>query len=91
MNALENLYSRFTGKTDFHTSATLLLSTLRRSFHGPKKKPPVWQYIVRTRKYLATDPRDHVFAIRDLLPADMQNILIPDYGQRKEEVYINFV
>lgn len=91
MSAWEFLYTRFTGKADFHTSTTLLLSTLRQCFHGPQAKPPVWQYIVRTRKCLATDPRDHVFAIRGLLPADMQHILVPDYKKSKDEVYTCFV
>jgi hypothetical protein len=92
INAWELFYSRFTGKSDFHTSTTLLLSTLRSTFQGSTQNiPPVWQFIIRVRKCLATDPRDHVFALRGLLPRDMQINIVPDYAQTKENIYTSFV
>jgi hypothetical protein len=94
IRAWELLYKRFTGKTDFHTSTTLLLSLLRTTFHETTKNATdalFWQFVIRTRQCRATDPRDQVFALRTLLPQEDQSNIIPDYEETKEHVYTNFM
>jgi hypothetical protein len=91
ISAWELLYHRFTRKTDFHTSTTLLLSTLRRTFHESTGHTAFWQFVIRTRQCSATDPRDHVFALRGLMPPEEQQNIIPDYGETKEQVYAKFM
>jgi hypothetical protein len=94
ISAWELLYTRFTGKTDFHTSTTLLLSLLRTTFHETTKNATdalFWQFVIRTRQCRTTDPRDQVFALRALLPKEDQNNILPDYEESKEGVYTKFM
>ncbi|KAH4079024.1 hypothetical protein HBI56_235370 [Parastagonospora nodorum] len=53
----------------------------------------LWHQIISSRRFLATDPRDKIFALRSLLPKAQRNSMdhLIDYDATKEQTFIKTV